>query len=86
MIRDQICACLGRLRQEGQSIIIVDKHIKKLAALADRFYVIDKGRIPFQCRPSDLSADDPADALSRGVMSGNVAGACGLRKPRSQVK
>ncbi len=57
VIRDQIWACLGRLRQEGQSIIIVDKHIKKLAALADRFYVIDKGRIPFQCRPSDLSAD-----------------------------
>jgi len=57
VIRDQIWACLARLRHEGQSIIIVDKHIKKLAALADRFYVIDKGRIPFQCRPHELGPD-----------------------------
>jgi len=57
VIRDQIWACLGQLRAEGQSIIIVDKHIKKLAALADRFYVIDKGRIAFTCKPSELGPD-----------------------------
>jgi branched-chain amino acid transport system ATP-binding protein len=45
IVRSEIWECLARLRAFGQSILIIDKHLKKLQRLADRFYVIEKGRI-----------------------------------------
>jgi len=57
VIRDQIWACLGRLRALGQSIVIVDKHLKKLGALADRFYVLQKGRVVWTGTLKDLDGD-----------------------------
>ena len=45
VIRDQIWTCLQMLRGLGLSILVIDKHLKRLSALGDRFYVVDKGRI-----------------------------------------
>ena len=36
MIRAEIWNCLARLKDEGQAILIVDKHLNALLKLADR--------------------------------------------------
>ena len=36
---------LRKLKLSGQSILIVDKNLKILARLADRHYVLERGRV-----------------------------------------
>jgi branched-chain amino acid transport system ATP-binding protein len=43
-LRGEIWACLAALRAEGQSILMIDKTIRVLKRLADRHYIIEKGR------------------------------------------
>lgn len=45
LIRREIWACLERLQQDGQSILVIDKNIDALAHVADRHYIIEKGRV-----------------------------------------
>ena len=56
LIRAEIWACLARLKAQGQSILIVDKHLAALRTLADRMTVIEKGRTVWEGTPSDLDA------------------------------
>ncbi len=44
-VRQEIWETLGRIKQRGQSILVVDKDVKALGRLADRHYMIEKGRI-----------------------------------------
>jgi branched-chain amino acid transport system ATP-binding protein len=48
LIRAEIWSCLGRLRNTGLSMIVIDKHIGPLLNLADRHYVLEKGRVVWQ--------------------------------------
>jgi branched-chain amino acid transport system ATP-binding protein len=45
VIRDQIWDCLVKLRGLGQSIVVIDKHLKRLSSFVDTFHVVDKGRV-----------------------------------------
>ena len=45
LVRAEIWDCLKRLKAEGQSILVIDKNLKALVDLVDRFAVIEKGRI-----------------------------------------
>jgi branched-chain amino acid transport system ATP-binding protein len=45
LIRAEIWAALARLRDEGQSILVIDKHLEALLPLANRHVVIEKGRV-----------------------------------------
>jgi len=45
VVRDQIWNCLAELRSLGQSIVVIDKHLKRLQSLVDRFYVMEKGYV-----------------------------------------
>ena len=45
IIRQEIWKVLRRLKDGGQSILIVDKNVKVLAHLADRHYVLERGRV-----------------------------------------
>ena len=56
LIRAEIWACLARLKAQGQSILIVDKHLAALRSLADCMTVIEKGRTVWSGTPSDLDA------------------------------
>lgn len=58
VIRDQIWACIGQLRDMGQSIIVIDKHIKRLLDVADRFYVVEKGRTVWQGTPDRVRVEE----------------------------
>ncbi len=55
LIRQEIWNCLAQLKQAGQSILIVDKNVDALTKLADRHYVIEKGRVVWQGNSADLA-------------------------------
>ena len=57
LIREQIWRCLADLRRTGLAILIVDKHLKKLVHLADRFYVMERGRIKWTGTAKDVESD-----------------------------
>lgn len=48
LIRREIWACLAQLKAAGQSILVIDKNLDDLARIADRHYVIEKGRVVWQ--------------------------------------
>ena len=45
LIRRQIWECLAQLRKSGLALLVIDKNISNLLALADRHYILDKGRV-----------------------------------------
>ena len=57
LIRHEIWQCLDRLKREGLSILVVDKNIADLARLADRHYIIEKGRVVWTGSSDELTAD-----------------------------
>ena len=57
IIRNEIWASLMRLKLEGQSILLVDKHIDALLKLADRHVVIEKGRVVWSGSSMALAGD-----------------------------
>ena len=56
-IRSEIWQCLALLKQEGQAILIVDKHLEALLRFADRHVVIEKGHVVWTGTSTALAAD-----------------------------
>ena len=48
LIRQEIWNRLERLKETGLSILLIDKNIEDLARIADRHYVIEKGRVVWE--------------------------------------
>ena len=57
LVRAEIWKCLARLKEEGQAILIVDKHVGALAKLADRHAIIEKGQVVWTGTSAALAAD-----------------------------
>jgi branched-chain amino acid transport system ATP-binding protein len=57
LIREEIWRCLQRLRADGLSILLIDKHVEAVTAFADRHYIIEKGRLVWQGDSPSLRAD-----------------------------
>lgn len=57
VIRQDIWAAIRRLKQEGQSILVVDKTLAELLPVADRCFVLEKGKTVFSGRAAELTAD-----------------------------
>ena len=57
LVRAEIWACLARLKQEGQAILLVDKHLDALIKIADRHVVIEKGNVVWTGNSAALAAD-----------------------------
>jgi len=57
VIRAEIWACLRRLKAEGQAILVVDKNIKELKAIADHHTVVEGGRTVWSGNNADLERD-----------------------------
>ena len=55
VIRHEIWAAIGRLKANGQSILLVDKNLGELLPIADRCVVFERGRSVWTGRPSDLT-------------------------------
>ena len=56
IIRRQIWDCLNQLKQDGQSILIIDKNVDAIARLADHNYILDKGRVVWHGASTELLA------------------------------
>lgn len=57
LIREEIWSCLGLLKREGQSILVIDKNVEQLTGIADRLFIMEKGRTVWDGAPADLRAD-----------------------------
>jgi branched-chain amino acid transport system ATP-binding protein len=57
IVRGEIWKILRKLKRGGQSILIVDKNIRILAQLADRHYVLERGRVRWSGDSSALGRD-----------------------------
>ncbi len=56
-VRETIWDCLGRLRDQGQSILVIDKYVRRLLPLADRHTLIERGRVAWTGDSAALAAD-----------------------------
>ncbi|KRE20485.1 ABC transporter ATP-binding protein [Bosea sp. Root483D1] len=56
VIRAEIWRCLEALKAQGQSILLIDKNIAVLKRLADRHYIIEKGRTVWSGSSAELAA------------------------------
>ncbi len=57
LIREEIWRCLAALRKAGQTILVIDKYVERLIALADHHTIIEKGRVVWQGSSAMLDAD-----------------------------
>jgi branched-chain amino acid transport system ATP-binding protein len=56
LIRAEIWQCLTRLKAAGQSILVIDKNVEALIRIADRHYLIERGRIAWTGPSAALAA------------------------------
>jgi len=65
LVRLEIWRCLEALKAEGLTMIVVDKNIGPLTRLADRHFVVEKGRVVWSGTSAELTAQP--DVLHRYV-------------------
>jgi branched-chain amino acid transport system ATP-binding protein len=56
LIRTEIWQCLTRLKASGQSILVIDKNVETLTRIADRHYLIERGRVVWSGTSKELAA------------------------------
>jgi branched-chain amino acid transport system ATP-binding protein len=57
VIRAEIWATLAKLKERGQAILVIDKNLSALMRLADRHFVLEKGRTVWSGTSADLRAE-----------------------------
>lgn len=67
LICNEIWQVIEQLKQQGQSILIVDKNLKTLLNIADRYYLMEKGQVVSQGSASELASDPAMQARYLGV-------------------
>ena len=56
LIRQDIWRCLARLKQTGLSILVIDKNVGALTRVADRHFLIERGRVVWTGTSAALAA------------------------------
>jgi branched-chain amino acid transport system ATP-binding protein len=56
LIRREIWRCLVKLKAQGQSVLVIDKNVAALIKIADRHYMIERGRIVWTGTSAELAA------------------------------
>jgi branched-chain amino acid transport system ATP-binding protein len=54
LVREEIWQCLARLRESGQTILVIDKYIERLLKLADRHVILERGAVVWQGSSAEL--------------------------------
>ena len=57
LIRAEIYRSIAELKREGLSILVIDKDFTALTKVADRNYVLEKGRVVWSGSSAELAAD-----------------------------
>lgn len=67
LIRTEIWRVLTLLKDKGLSILVIDKHLENLLALADRHYIMEKGAVVWSGQTEALRHDQALKARYLGV-------------------
>jgi branched-chain amino acid transport system ATP-binding protein len=67
LIRVEIYRSIERLKAAGLSILIIDKDVKALTRIADRHYVLEKGRVVWSGASAALAANEDVQHRYLGV-------------------
>jgi branched-chain amino acid transport system ATP-binding protein len=67
MIRSDIYRSIERLKGEGLSILVIDKDVKALTQVADRHYVLEKGRVVWSGSTPELASNPGVQHRYLGV-------------------
>ena len=67
LVRQEIWACLTRLKNERQSILVIDKNVADLCRIANRHYIIEKGAVVWRGSSKELMAQPDLHARYLGV-------------------
>ena len=67
LIREEIWHCLSMLKAQGQSVLVIDKNIEHLTRIADRHYIIERGRAVWSGTSEELVAQPDLQHRYLGV-------------------
>jgi branched-chain amino acid transport system ATP-binding protein len=67
LIRVEIYRSIERLKNDGLSILVIDKDVKALTQVANRHYVLEKGRVVWSGSSAELAADKNVQQRYLGV-------------------
>ena len=67
VIVEEIAAIAGRLKAEGLTMLLVEQNYPFAARIADRVYVLGKGRIRWEGTPAELDADEEIKRTWLGI-------------------
>ena len=67
LIRQEIYRSIGQLKADGLSILVIDKDVRALCRVAERHYVLEKGRVVWSGSSAALSADRELQGRYLGV-------------------
>src|SRR5499433_2427773 len=56
LVRAEIWECLTQLKAAGQSILVIDKNVEALIRIADRHYLIERGKVVWTGSSAELAA------------------------------
>ena len=57
VIRAEIWHCIETLKADRQSILLIDKNVEAMKRLADRHYILEKGRTVWSGSSTDMGSD-----------------------------
>jgi branched-chain amino acid transport system ATP-binding protein len=67
LVRVEIYRSIERLKAEGLSILVIDKDVAALTRVAERHYVLEKGRVVWSGTSAELSANSEVQHRYLGV-------------------
>jgi branched-chain amino acid transport system ATP-binding protein len=67
LIREEIWNCLSMLKARGQSVLVIDKNVEHLVRIADRHYIIERGRAVWSGTSEELIAEPELQHRYLGV-------------------
>jgi branched-chain amino acid transport system ATP-binding protein len=67
LIRAEIWRCLAKLKESGLAILVIDKNVGALLRVADRHFLIERGRVVWSGASSDLAANPDMQHRYLGV-------------------
>ena len=67
LVRAEIYRSIEKLKAAGMSILVIDKDIAALSRIADRHYVLEKGRVVWSGTSRELAADASVQHRYLGV-------------------
>jgi branched-chain amino acid transport system ATP-binding protein len=67
LMRAEIWRCLERLKADGQAILLIDKNVEMLTRIADRHYLIERGKVVWSGSSAALAAAPQVQRRYLGV-------------------